>query len=169
MHFLPVAMMLATSASWAIAQQGWDYESKNVSANVAHALPLTGRMQLVGEVLQIEKTQLDAWNRHDIQGYLSVYWNSPELVSKTDSDQIFGFEALAAQLVSSFGSKPETMGHVRMDDLKIKILAPDTACIVGSYVVNTAAHVDSGENTEILRRFPEGWRIVLETAHIRSN
>ena len=168
MRLLPAAIFLVT-ASWVFAQSEWDYESKTLTLDSAFALPVNGRLQVVREVLQVEKTQLDAWNRHDIQGYLSVYWHSPELVSRTDSDQIFGYEALAAQLVGSFGSHPESMGHVRMDDLKVKILAPDTACIVGTYVVTTSAHVDAGENTEVLRRFPEGWRIVFETAHIRSN
>ena len=170
MRFLSLAILLATTSSWVIAQPAWDYESKNgAAAAVASAVPLTPRMQVIREVLRIETTQLEAWNRHDIQGYLSVYWHSPELVSKSDSDQIFGFEALASQLVGSFGSQPDSMGHVRMDDLKIKILAPDTACIVGTYVVTTSAHVDAGENTEILRHFPEGWKSVFENAHIRSN
>ena len=33
---------------------------------------------------------LDRWNAHDIDGYMEVYWKSPELLVVVDAEQFNG-------------------------------------------------------------------------------
>ena len=44
------------------------------------------------QVYQILLKMLDRWNAHDIEGYLEVYWKSPELLVVVDSEQFIGWQ-----------------------------------------------------------------------------
>ena len=130
--------------------------------------PMTSQAPLGREVAGIEYKQLAAWNRHDLPGYLSFYWNSPELISSSNGDELVGYSALASQFLGAFSKDPSSMGNARVNRLRVKPLGPDTAVVSASYVVTTSKHVYSCEETSLVRRFSEGWRIVFESTNIHS-
>lgn len=154
----------------------WSYDSKSdpsmgekASGAAAQAgAAMTSQAPLGREVAGIEYAQLAAWNRHDLTGYLSFYWNSPELISLSNGDELVGYSAVASQFLGAFSKDPSSMGNPRLNRLRVKLLGPDTAVVVASYVVTTSKHVDSCEDTSLVRRFSEGWRIVFESTNIHS-
>ena len=175
MRFLSVAMMVAAFVSSASASD-WSYDSKsdpfvstNFSLVAAQAVtPQGSQAALAHQVAAVEYAQVEAWNKHDLQAYLEWYWNSPELISLSNGDEIVGFAALANELRTGFGPEPSSMGHVQMERLRVKMTGSDTAVMVASYVITTSKHSDSIEDTTVLRRFSEGWRIVFESANLHS-
>jgi hypothetical protein len=46
------------------------------------------------QVYEILLKMLDRWNAQDIEGYLEVYWKSPELLVVVDSEQFNGWQQL---------------------------------------------------------------------------
>jgi hypothetical protein len=44
----------------------------------------------------------DRWNAHDIEGYLEVYWKSPELLVIVDSEQFNGWQQLHNSYVNGY-------------------------------------------------------------------
>ena len=46
------------------------------------------------QVYELLLKMLDRWNAHDIEGYLEVYWKSPELLVVVDSEQFNGWQQL---------------------------------------------------------------------------
>ena len=178
MRVLPsaaAAAALLVTASGLLAD-GWSYDWKGDSTSErdpAIALagtgsPATSENSLAKEVAALEFAQLAAWNNHDIAGYLRWYWNSPDLLSIGNGDKVVGYNALSAETYKAFGADPSSMGHTRLDRLRVKMLATDTAVIQASYVSSMSKHVDSIEDTSIVRHFSEGWRIVFESATIHS-
>jgi hypothetical protein len=45
--------------------EGWSYDS-----TAPQTVPITASQIMAREVVQFEHTQIDAWNRHDLAGYL---------------------------------------------------------------------------------------------------
>jgi ketosteroid isomerase-like protein len=121
----------------------------------------------VKEVVNTELGQIDAWNRHDLQAYLAYYWNSPDLISMGGKSQILGYSALATKLIGDYGNDRDSMGTFHLNGMKVKTSGSD-AFIVSNYVANTNSQVYYIENTEVMRHFPYGWRIVFEKGEIRA-
>jgi hypothetical protein len=154
----------------------WSYDSnsgpsmgeKASGAAVQAGAPMTSQAELAQQVAAVEYAQVDAWNKHDLQSYLQWYWNSPELISLSNGDEIVGFAALANELRTGYGSDPNSMGHVQMERLRVKMTGSDSAVMVASYVITTSKHSDLFEDTTVLKRFSEGWRIVFESANLHA-
>jgi beta-aspartyl-peptidase (threonine type) len=164
---IAAAMTLSTDVLFADStdEADWSYDSKTATM----AAPTTPDRALAREVASYEIAQFAAWNRHDLRAFLSAYWNNAQLVSVSNGEELIGYSALATQLVQAFGKDPTSMGHVDLDRLRIKMVSNDTACCMGTYRVRTSNHIDYCEDTEILKRFPDGWRIVLENSTIHAN
>jgi hypothetical protein len=175
MRFLSVSMMVTVfvPSVWA---SDWSYDSKSdpfMSANISSSAaqdvtPQGSQASLAQQVAALGQAQVDAWNKHDLQAYLKWYWNSPELISLSNGDEIVGFAALANDLRTGFGAEPNSMGHVQMERLRIKMTGSDTAVMVASYVIITSKHSDSIDDTTVVKRFSEGWRIVFESANLHA-
>jgi hypothetical protein len=172
MRFFSVALLIFVGGSLAFAGD-WAYDSNNDrapnGANLAAAqgAPLTVEVVAL-EVAALEYAQLAAWNKHDLESYLAWYWRSPELIDLTNGEQLIGYDALATQMRTAFGTNPSSMGHTEMGRLRIKMVGKDAAIMVASFVTTTSAHSDAIEDTTFVKRFPEGWKIVFETATIHA-
>ena len=72
----------------AIAQEQNAWQLGTVPANSSVSKPDDQ------QVYEILLKMLDRWNAHDIEGYLEVYWKSPELLVVVDSEQFNGWQQL---------------------------------------------------------------------------
>jgi hypothetical protein len=136
----------------------WTYNSQSGQLSGA----TTGR-DAAQTILTLELAEVRAWNHHDLQGVLAVYWASPDLISIAGDNEVHGFETLQKALYSQYAN-PDTMGQIDLDTLSIQLISDDTASCVAGYVVKTQKHVYHCDDTATLRLLPEGWRIVFERA-----
>ncbi len=60
-----------------------------VMCSVSQAFSESDTISAVKEVLL---RQVDAWNRHDLEGFMAGYWNSPELTFFSGTDQTSGWQ-----------------------------------------------------------------------------
>jgi hypothetical protein len=139
----------------------WTYDSK--TGTLSGDATSTSR-QAAKDIVALELAEYGAWNNHDIQGCLTVYWQSPNLVSIANDEETHGYEALRKEMLQEFAADPSIMGHIDLDTLKIQMLSDDTACCVASYVVKTEHYVYYCDDTATLRHLPEGWKIAFEKA-----
>ena len=138
----------------------WTYNSQNGQLN--GATTGTGR-DAAQTILALELAEVHSWNTHDLQGVLTVYWASPDLISIAGDSEVHGFDTLKTALYQQY-SNPDTMGQIDLDTLSIQLISDDTASCVSGYVVKTQKHVYHCDDTATLRLLPEGWRIVFERA-----
>jgi beta-aspartyl-peptidase (threonine type) len=111
------------------------------------------------QVLKVLSDQAEAWNRGDLDRFLDGYWRSDQTVFAGGGNIHRGFDAMAARYRKTYDTR-EKMGTLTFDHLKFESIERDRAVVTGSWELQRAADKPGGVFTLILRKFPEGWRIV---------
>jgi hypothetical protein len=84
-------------------QNGWQFDSLRATSNVFEA----DAQQVYDVLLQM----IDRWNSHDMDGYLKVYWKSPDLLVVIDSEQFNGCQQLHDSYINGYPDK-SAMGFI---------------------------------------------------------
>jgi ketosteroid isomerase-like protein len=105
--------------------------------------------------------QQDAWNRHDLNGFMSGYWNSPELTFFSGAKISAGWQSALAHYRTSYQGQGKEMGHLEFSRLNVQPLGFDTAFVRGSWALTVSGDKQPhGVFTLVFRKFPEGWKII---------
>jgi beta-aspartyl-peptidase (threonine type) len=105
--------------------------------------------------------QQAAWNRHDLDAFMTGYWNSPLVTFSSGSQTIHGWQTTLDHYRKSYQSGGAEMGTLTFSDLKIEMLGDDAALVRGAFHLKMSdGKTPHGVFTLIFRKFPEGWRIV---------
>lgn len=110
------------------------------------------------EILSMLEKQKEAWNQGDLKGYMAYYWHSDELTFQSGDRRVKGWETLYERYSKSYGQG--NMGRLDFTDLEIKRLGNGYALVLGRWSVEVKSEKKGGVFTLILRKFPEGWRII---------
>jgi ketosteroid isomerase-like protein len=130
-----------------------------------------------GAIRALLARQVDAWNRGDLEGFMAGYWKSPELSFISGTTETRGWAPTLERYRKKYQGKGKEMGKLDFFDLRVEILGPEAALVRGHWhlqMTTTPAGAKSapsggpGKNgqepgglfTLILRKFPEGWRII---------
>jgi ketosteroid isomerase-like protein len=113
------------------------------------------------EVEHVLRWQQAAWNRHDLEGFMAGYWNSPELTFFSGAKEKHGWQATIERYRVTYASPGHEMGQLEFSDLRIEMLGADAAFARGSWQLTMPdGKTPHGLFTLVFRRFPEGWKIV---------
>jgi ketosteroid isomerase-like protein len=111
-------------------------------------------------IRQVLDAQAVAWNRGDLEGFMVGYWKSPELTFLSGKDRTRGWDATLERYRKKYQSGQNKMGKLTFSELEIEVLGPTSAWVRGRWQVVRDGETLSGLFTLILRKQPEGWRIV---------
>jgi ketosteroid isomerase-like protein len=112
-------------------------------------------------VEHVLRTQQDAWNRHDLNGFMAGYWNSPELTFFSGAKQTSGWHATLDRYRSTYNSPGHEMGRLEFSGLRIEMLGPEAAFVRGEWHLTMPdGKSPHGLFTLVFHKFPEGWKIV---------
>jgi hypothetical protein len=117
--------------------------------------------QLVYEILL---KMLDRWNAHDLDGYLDLYWRSPELLVVIDAEQFNGWQQLHDSYLNGYPDR-SSMGFIEPKRIQVKLLKPDFAVALTWWSVtfpNSKQEV-VGNSTMNLQKIGDDWKII--TSH----
>jgi beta-aspartyl-peptidase (threonine type) len=133
-------------------QDGWQFDSlraDSVSKNDAQ------------QIYEVLLKMLDRWNAHDIEGYLEVYWKSPELLVVIDSEQFNGWQQLYDSYINGYPDR-HSMGFIDPKRIKVKLLKADLALALTWWSISfpTSKQTVVGNTTMNLQKFDDGWRVV---------
>jgi ketosteroid isomerase-like protein len=118
-------------------------------------------LQVATAVEKVLRQQQDAWNRHDLEGFMAGYWNSPELTFFSGAKTASGWQATLDRYRKSYQSEGREMGKLEFSDLKIEALGRDAAFVRGSWKLTLSdGKTPNGLFTLVFRRLPDGWKIV---------
>jgi len=105
--------------------------------------------------------QQDAWNRHDLQAFMSGYWNSPELTFFSGAKETRGWQATLERYRATYNSPGHAMGKLDFSDLRIEMLGPEAAFVRGTWhLAMPEGKNPQGKFTLIFRKFGDGWKII---------
>jgi ketosteroid isomerase-like protein len=149
-RFFVLAAALAASASVLSAAHAQQNRATSRSRRDA---------RVVREVRAVLDAQVAAWNRGDIDGFMDGYWRSPETVFVSGDSLTRGWQTVLDRYKKSYDSR-EKMGTLSFLEIDIKALGPERAIAVGRWQLAGVTDTPHGRFTLILRRTPEGWRIM---------
>ena len=105
--------------------------------------------------------QTAAWNRGDLEGYMRGYWKSPDLTFYSGGTITSGWEATLERYRKRYQSEGKEMGRLDFPEETIDLLGPDAAVVYGRWhLVLSGKKETGGLYTVVMKRLPEGWRIV---------
>jgi ketosteroid isomerase-like protein len=105
--------------------------------------------------------QQDAWNHHDLDAFMTGYWNSPDLTFFSGSKESEGWQATIDRYRATYASPGHEMGKLDFSDLRVEVLGPEAAFVRGQWQLTMSdGKTPHGRFTLIFRKFPEGWKII---------
>ncbi|MGC1975211.1 MAG: nuclear transport factor 2 family protein [Candidatus Sulfotelmatobacter sp.] len=107
------------------------------------------------------RKQQEAWNRHDLEGFMAGYWRSPQLTFFSQGEERDGWDATLHRYLAKYASPGQEMGKLEFSSLRVDVLGQDSAFVRGAWKLTmSGGRTPHGLFTLVLRKFPEGWKIV---------
>ena len=72
-----------------------------------------------------------------------------------------GWQGTLDHYVRDYGGSPERRGKLHFYNMKVELLAPDAAMLVGQYRLERGARVTEGVNTRLFRKIHARWLITV--------
>ncbi len=120
----------------------------------------SARASVDPSIQQLLDAQTVAWNKGDLPGFMQGYWNSPQLSYSSGNETKHGYQALSDYYEKAYASEGRKMGTLSFSDVDTEMLGADAALVRGRWKVVTGEAPKEGVFSLVMRRFPEGWRIV---------
>lgn len=103
--------------------------------------------------------QQEAWNRGDIDAFLTGYWHSPDLTFSGSNGISRGWDAVLMRYKKNYPDRT-SMGTLDFSNLEFRFLGPDAALVLGHWHLKREKDELGGVFSLVWQRFPEGWRII---------
>ena len=104
--------------------------------------------------------QAAAWNKGDLKGFMAGYWKSDKLSFFSGNKKTTGWDATFERYRKTYQAEGKEMGKLTFDELSIELLSGDHAVVRGRFRLELSKESPTGIFTLIVRKLPEGWRIV---------
>jgi hypothetical protein len=111
---------------------------------------------------------LDRWNAHDIEGYMEVYWKSPELLVVVDSEQFNGWQQLHDSYFNGISKSHCDGVHSTQTNPS---QAAEAGSRISSHLVWSVSFPSSkqpvvGNSTMNVEKFDDGWKVIASHTSI---
>ena len=122
----------------------------------ASASPKTERAAILTVVADMEA----AWNRGDFRGYMAGFKN-PDVVFVSGGKFQSGWQGTLDHYVRDYGGSAERRGKLHFYNMKVDLLGPDAAMLIGQYRLERGPRVTEGVNTRLFRKARGRWLITM--------
>ncbi|MGA7854788.1 MAG: nuclear transport factor 2 family protein [Candidatus Acidiferrales bacterium] len=113
------------------------------------------------EIRAVLESQTNAWNRGDIDAFMTGHWKSDETAFVGAKGLTRGYQAVLERYHKNYPDRA-AMGHLTFSDLEIHVLCPDTAFAIGQFHLQREKDNPEGIFTLTFKKFPAGWHIILD-------
>jgi ketosteroid isomerase-like protein len=118
-----------------------------------------GSAPVISEIRAVLRAQQEAWNRGDIDSFMNGYVRAETTVFVSGDEVMRGWQTVRDRYLKKYSDRAK-MGTLTFLDLEIEPLGPDSALALGRWELKRAGDNPHGRFTLILRKTPDGWRIV---------
>ena len=123
---------------------------------LAAATPQADRTAILDTIRRMEA----AWNHGDFRGYMAGFKN-PDVIFVSGGKFQEGWQGTLDHYIRDYGGSPERRGRLHFYNMKIDLLAPDAAMLIGQYRLERGTRVTEGVNTRLFRKFKGKWLITM--------
>lgn len=107
-----------------------------------------------------------AWNQGDFAGYMKGF-KKPDVVFVSRGEFQRDWQGTLDHYVRDYGGDPARRGRLRFFDLRIDMISPDSAMLIGRYRLEGGGRPQDGINTRLFRKVEgQGWVIAMN--HVSS-
>jgi uncharacterized protein (TIGR02246 family) len=114
------------------------------------------------DVRAVLDKQVSAWNRGDIEEFMTTYLDAPTLTFSGRDGVTRGYRPVLERYRTKYATR-EAMGTLRFSEIEVRLLNGSAALVLGRFHLtrSPAGGGDaSGRFTLILQKSPQGWKIV---------
>jgi ketosteroid isomerase-like protein len=155
----PLTLAILTAFCLARADAGW-FDGWRRRPCPCQTVPIIPEVTPEEAVRRVLNEQVEAWNKGDLEGFMTGYWNSPDLSFSSGKDRTRGWQATMERYVKRYRSDGNEMGKLTFSELDVDVLSHDAALVRGRWHLKRSKDELGGLFTLIFKRLPEGWRIV---------
>jgi ketosteroid isomerase-like protein len=105
--------------------------------------------------------QTAAWNRGDLEAFMSGYWKSDSLMYIGKSGVTYGYDRTLDSYRRNYGDTAR-MGKLKFDLVQVKRLSPRYYYVVGKWSLKRSAGDVGGHYTLIFKKIKGAWVIVSD-------
>jgi beta-aspartyl-peptidase (threonine type) len=116
------------------------------------------RASAVVQVRAVLQAQDDAWNAGDLERFMDTY--ADDLTFYAGGNILRGRQALTERYRKRYQSEGKEMGKLSFSDLEVIPLTDEAVLARGRWKVVLKNETPDGLFTLLMRRFPDGWKIV---------
>jgi len=157
---MPGRRAFLSFASFALAVCTLTFAPGGALAQSRDPLFTATRQQL--DVVKIVLAQRDAWNKGDLDGYLSHYKNAPDTQAVL-ATLVRGVDNIKAAYRLNFPNK-ESMGAIEDSAVEVRALGDDFALATGKYHLTRSRKAGGdvdGTFMELFEKTSAGWQIIF--------
>jgi ketosteroid isomerase-like protein len=111
-------------------------------------------------IYQVLLSQLEAWNKGDLKGFMNGYLRSDQLTFYSGKDILKGWDTMLERYQKKYQGEGKEMGKLTFKDVDIELLSAESAVVRGRWELTLTKESPGGLFTLILRKTKDGWRIV---------
>jgi uncharacterized protein (TIGR02246 family) len=123
---------------------------------LAAATPQADRAAILATIDRMEA----AWNRGDFNGYMAGF-KKPDVIFVSGGKFQDGWQGTLDHYVRDYGGSPERRGELHFYNMKVDLLGPDAAMLIGQYRLIRASRITEGVNTRLFRKIKGKWLITV--------
>lgn len=153
------------AAAWAEPPEGGEGpEIRSEKVQKAKEMETEAKANVPGEpaserIARRLMAQQDAWNRGDIEAFMSGYWKSDDLRFASGGTVTRGWQATLDRYRKRYDSR-EKMGKLSFSDLSVSILCENAALAFGRWKIEREGDAPGGLFTLLYRKIGGEWLIV---------
>lgn len=135
-------------------------------ATVARATGASTPARDEKDIRAVLDAQVAAWNKGDLDGFMAGYWNDEGLTFISGGDITSGWKKTKERYEKRYKADGREMGTLTFSELHVETFSPNAAMLRGKFALTFEKQKDekkrtaSGRFTLILRKTPDGWKIV---------
>jgi hypothetical protein len=115
--------------------------------------------QSAQEITKLILRGYERWNARDLDGYMEMFWNSPDFMYAIDNEVVWGWAEVRAELMRGYPDR-SAMGTANSERLEVRVLTSDLATAVNSWSIQFPKAKVLGTSLVTLRKFADGWRVI---------
>jgi len=124
-------------------------------------LSFTVKAQDKEAILKILDTQVTAWNKGDIDGFMKYYWKSDSLLFIGSKGPTYGWNSTYERYKKTYPDKA-AMGTTKFDILKVDLIDPTNAFVLSGWNLKREKDALGGFFTLWFRKIDGKWVIVCD-------
>jgi hypothetical protein len=127
-----------------------------IAAPASATIPAKERWAILSVIHRMEA----AWNRGDFAGYMAGF-KKPDVIFVSGGKFQEGWQGTLDHYVRDYGGSPERRGQLHFYNMKVDLLSPHAAMLIGQYRQVRGSRVTEGVNTRLFNKIGRRWLITM--------